>query len=244
MGVHVGSRLVTLALGLMPSLCLAAPVFEDLRTWAGPGWDIAQYKIAHARDPRTAQAAVRDNWAVRDINGDGLADVLAIFEVDPRLEDERGRPCPAESYETGCYYVYGARALRVYLGHPSGGVSLVSVNNTVLQADEGGVFGDPLEGLSFNERGSLVLGFYGGSSWRWWNRYTFQWRAADLHLIGKTEGSMWNVTGELNEIDENYLTHRRKTTTAESFEAPSHEEWSTIPAAPLKAFGDVRFGEN
>lgn len=41
----------------------------------------------------------------------------------------------------------------------------------------GGVFGDPYEGISIEKNG-FEISFYGGSSWRWANRYTFSFSPA------------------------------------------------------------------
>lgn len=243
MGSVWGSRFLALALGFAPALSFAAPTFEQVRGLAGRGWDVAQYRKALAdSDPAAAYRAARGNWLVADLNQDGLSDLVAIYEANPRLENDHGVPCAQVNYETNCFWRYGAREMRVYLGRGGDVLSLISVNRTVLTAEDGGVWGDPLEGLTVNSRGSVVLNVYGGSNWRWWRRHTFQWRDADLYLVGLTDGFVFIVDGQSKDTDSNFLTRRQKTTTVESFEGRAVETWKDLAPAPLKAIGSVDLG--
>lgn len=54
--------------------------------------------------------------------------------------------------------------------------------NAVMQEDEGGVYGDPFDGMSI-ENNQLVLRFYGGSaSWRWIRKFNFSIVDEDIIL--------------------------------------------------------------
>ena len=53
------------------------------------------------------------------------------------------------------------------------------------RADEGGVWGDPFEGLTI-ENGVLTIRLYGGNAWRWGYQYQFQCNGDEL-LLTKTE---------------------------------------------------------
>lgn len=124
-----------------------------------------------------------------DLNKDGINDVaMVIEEINKPTE---GAP---------------KRALLMALGKGNGSYTLsVIAENAVLKSDEGGVWGDPLEGVSI-DRGSVLISFYGGSNWRWYSAYRFRFQDDDWYLIGATIGSYFtgNATGE--EEDYNLLT--------------------------------------
>lgn len=70
--------------------------------------------------------------------------------------------------------VHDNRKKLVVIKHKEDEDCLITYNKfAVLQEDEGGVYGDPYDGLSV-ENNQLVLRFYGGSaSWRWIRRFNF-----------------------------------------------------------------------
>lgn len=81
----------------------------------------------------------------------------------------------------------------------------IEAKNAILKADEGGVMGDPFNGIEI-KNGSLYLHFLGGSAWRWENSYQFRFQDGDFYLIGATK-SFFNInTNEGTKKDYNLLT--------------------------------------
>lgn len=127
-----------------------------------------------------------------DLNKDGIKDVATIIE---QIESERDEA--------------PSRALLIAFGTKDNSYSLsIIADKVILKADEGGIWGDPFESLSI-ERGSVVVSDYGGSNWRWYNKFRFRYQDNDWYLIGATMGEYFagNATQEeANEEDYNLLT--------------------------------------
>lgn len=186
------------------------------------GSDIAQTAIARMSegnskyDLETASA----NTIIRDFDGNGALDFAVIVEVNPKLliDNDENQPCEKIDYEKNCYMVYGKRKLSIYMN----GSNIPFTENTqiVLNAEDGGVFGDPLVGLSLNKRGSLMLDFYGGSSWRWGQSYTIQHRINNFYLVGLSSSYGWVGDGREDTSDYNLLTGLEIKTSKKEFESP------------------------
>ncbi|WP_213526793.1 hypothetical protein [Paenibacillus sp. J31TS4] len=130
--------------------------------------------------------------AAGDLNKDGVEDAAVI------LEQETGKDGEVPN-----------RALFIAFGDGNGGYqqSILAVK-AILRADQGGAWGDPLEGISV-DNGSLVISFYGGSNDRWYANYRFRFQDNDWYLIGATMGSYFTGTmtrENANEEDYNLLT--------------------------------------
>lgn len=65
-------------------------------------------------------------------------------------------------------------------------IPMETADDVILNANQGGVWGDPFAGISI-DRGSLLIQFYGGSNWRWDLRYRFRYQDNGFYLIGVTE---------------------------------------------------------
>ncbi|NHN32866.1 hypothetical protein G9U52_23910 [Paenibacillus sp. S3N08] len=78
-----------------------------------------------------------------------------------------------------------ARALVIGYGTGYGNYELAAFNdNIVLRADEGGILGDPYNGIYFDDQGILTVSEYGGSNWRWSNNYRFAYLVDEWYFIG------------------------------------------------------------
>lgn len=160
---------------------------------------------SRARGSQTLEDVIPEDWTelrgydgepVRvagDLNKDGIKDAATVIE--------KAAPAGEEAPE---------RALLIAFGKPDGSYKLsVIADGVLLRADEGGVWGDPFDGLEIN-RGSLVVSEYGGSNWRWYNRYRFRYQDGDWFLIGMTSGTYFNGGEEpeeqATEEDYNLLT--------------------------------------
>lgn len=130
-----------------------------------------------------------------DLNKDKLKDIAAVIEytgdyTDNEEEEGIGKP----------------RVLFIILQKKDGSFKLaVQSANLIMREGEGGILGDPFDGIEYN-RGSVVISFYGGSAWRWGYTYRFRYQNKDWYLIGKTELSENVNTGESKIIDTNCIT--------------------------------------
>ncbi len=216
---------------------------ETIRGLAREGSDVAQIQAAllNGVSENEALEVGSQNYVIRDFDGDGITDLVVIFEQNPRLLDDNGQACSHEDWQTGCRIEYGPRTLQFWNGQKNGKLyNLVSENNKiVLGADEGGVFGEPLLGLSLNKKGSLILSFYGGSAWRWSMDFTFQFRKNDLFLIGYDDYSGWTGDGRSETSSTNYLTGTVVKSKAKSGNAKTHYSTSKIPVQPLQSLSEV-----
>lgn len=130
--------------------------------------------------------------AESDLNNDGINDIAIVIEETNKSLD-----------------IAPKRALLIAFGDKNNAYTLsVIAENAILKADEGGVWGDPLEGISV-DRGSLLISFYGGSNWRWYRTYRFRFQDNDWYLIGATLGSYFTgntIEENADEEDYNLLT--------------------------------------
>lgn len=127
-----------------------------------------------------------------DLNKDGIKDVATVIE---ELEfDTEDAPL---------------RALLIAFGTANDSYTLsIIADKVILPSDSGGVWGDPFDSLQI-ERGTIVVSDYGGSNWRWYNKYRFRFQDNDWYLIGATMGEYYTGTQTPdtgNEEDYNLLT--------------------------------------
>jgi hypothetical protein len=177
------------------------------------------------------EAFVPQGWMVNedatgDLNGDGRPDLALIVEgPEKRLENLN---CGADRQKvTGLYradqdYVDGAvringvemnesypRILLILMARKEGGYRLALRNNTIiLRENEGGMF-DPvtLDSLDIR-RGSLFLGYYAGTAWRWGITAQFRLRDGKWRLIGFNRSHDHTMSKAETYYDFNLLTGR------------------------------------
>lgn len=127
-----------------------------------------------------------------DLNKDNIPDIAVVIEK--KISEEEEAP---------------PRALLIAFGTSNGSYELsIIADNVMLKADEGGIWGDPFDELSI-DKGSVLVSDYGGSNWRWYNKYRFRFQDEDWYLIGVTVGSYFTGTHTLenaDEVDYNLLT--------------------------------------
>lgn len=123
-----------------------------------------------------------------DLNNDSLSDIAAVIEKDGDMDF---------SYP---------RIFFILLQNQNKSYNLsVKSEKLILKANEGGVWGDPYESIII-DRGSILVNFYGGSNWRWSNKYRFRYQDSDWYLIGTTTESFHTGSGEGTYEDYNFLT--------------------------------------
>ncbi|HAK45585.1 MAG TPA: hypothetical protein DCO79_06660 [Spirochaeta sp.] len=174
------------------------------------------------------ESYIPDGWSVlssveADFNNDALIDIAAILE---KSEDEDS--------------LY-PRTLIILFQNSMNSYTLSAATDTaVMRANEGGIWGDPFESLTVSGS-DIVVEFYGGSNWRWYNKYNFTyrdnlWRLSELRL-----GYYFTPTTTFDNADEeyyNFLTGKyisRKTDDAGSLNI-YEEDMKKRDLIPLKDF--------
>ncbi|MES2765575.1 MAG: hypothetical protein V4642_06900 [Bacteroidota bacterium] len=117
------------------------------------------------------------------------------------------------------------------------GYELVEQSNTfILRSSEGGVLGDPFQGISA-ENGVLEIDFYGGSSDRWSLTYKFQYRKDAFTLIG-AESYFFNTNDMSYESNSfNFLTSKVQITKGNNeTDEKEAEKWVALKKFKLKTF--------
>lgn len=124
-----------------------------------------------------------------DLNKDGISDVAVVIVA---TDENEATQAPQ-------------RSLLIALGNSDDTYTLSVIGKkAILRADEGGVWGDPFDSIEI-DRGSIVINFYGGSNWRWYQHYRFRYQDDGWYLIGATLGSYFNaVTTEENADEDDY----------------------------------------
>jgi hypothetical protein len=146
---------------------------EDIYSLIPKGWQLLE---------RVEGEPVR---AEGDLNNDGINDIAIVVEEINKSLDEAAK-----------------RALIIAFGDGDNTYGFsVMAENAMLKVDEGGVWGDPIEGISV-DRGSLLIDFYGGSNWRWYSTYRFRYQDNDWYLIGATLGSYFTGNTTMDNADE------------------------------------------
>lgn len=119
-----------------------------------------------------------------DLNNDGLVDIAAVLEKEDISQEAPDR------------------AIMVAFGQEDHTYKRsVIAEHAVMSANEGGIYGDPFEGLTI-EKGVLVLRHVGGSNWRWYNTYRFRYQDEAWYLIGATTGSYFTGNELIDNADE------------------------------------------
>lgn len=99
-----------------------------------------------------------------DLNGDGLDEFVAAIETPVIIEDARERLVVIFEKQEGRW------------------ILLKSSASPILNSEEGGIMGDPFEGLGIHDK-ELHISHYGGSNWRWWMQDTYGYDGVDFVLI-------------------------------------------------------------
>jgi hypothetical protein len=216
---------------------------ELLRSLAPEGSDVAmiQTEILRGSTEDEALKSAEGNYLIKDIDGDGVSDILVIFEKNPTLINDDGKACPKEDWQAGCRITYGDRVVQFWKGQGNGQLfNKVSENSKiVMRADDGGIFGEPLQGFSVSKKGSISLNFYGGSAWRWSVNYTLQFRTNDLYFIGYDTSYGWNGDGRFEATSINYLTGKVVKSSSKGENARVHYKTSRLAKQPLLALSKI-----
>lgn len=158
--------------------------------------DVQTPEPNHEQQYNNLYSIVPDGWHVLertegepviaegDLNKDSISDIATVIEKN--VMEQSATP----------------RSLLIAFGSKNNTYSVsIIAENVVMKADEGGVWGDPFDSLSI-DRGSVLVSDYGGSNWRWYNKYRFRYQNNDWFLIGITMGSYFTGTTTMENSDE------------------------------------------
>ena len=164
--------------------------------------------------------AVARSYLFADVNGDGREDLAVAVE-----------PAPATARDGDM--TFGQRALQIYLADGSGKLVLAATGpKVILNADDGGMFGDPLAGLDLNRKGSLRISHEGGAADHWGLVQTFQCLQGRWQLIGATRTQASSVKQTIRTVDVNLLTGDELTTLTQGNRKPVVTR-RRVPVQPL-----------
>lgn len=101
-----------------------------------------------------------------DLNGDGRKDAILVLEdLSPKTNEDD--------------YEEGKRSLLILERGANDKLTLVKRNDKIVYCRTcGGVFGDPFDSVTVGAK-TFTVNHYGGSAWRWANRYTFNYSRID-----------------------------------------------------------------
>ena len=137
------------------------------------------------------------DFAKQDMNGDKLPDYILILKV--KGEDTM-------SFDNLNWEA--ARPLLLILRQSNGSLKqTVSNNDLILCRQCGGVMGDPYQGLTVKP-GEFSANFYGGSSWRWTEGYTFRYDNIKKDWFLQTHASSSFQSGDPEKTLEEKIINR------------------------------------
>lgn len=156
--------------------------------------------------------------AVGDLNKDGLEDTVIVVEnINYKMDDG-----------SFCNNFSCPRSMLILLQTKGGSYKLsIKSDKAILLAGEGGIFGDPFEGLKI-DNGSLLINFYGGSAWRWSYSYRFRYQDNGWFLIWAASNNYFNVADCVDKsVDYDFLANRKKEIVSSNW-----EDWDSQDSKP------------
>lgn len=187
----------------------------------------------------TAQEAFPNNcdtvcFQQGDLNNDGIQDLVIC--ATPR------NPENMMTRDDGYEYNFNEPVLAIYFGQNGEKYSLFKeYPNTIPGAED--EFSFITVEPEITEKGVLKFDvevyYSAGSSQTGQDSYLYRFQDDDFYLIGSETGSFSRYSGEAEEVSNNYLTKKQKTTTSNVFDdkVEPTETWSDLPDEPLEKLG-------
>ena len=110
---------------------------------------------------------------IGDLDKDGIDEKVIVYETN-------------ESTEYG-----NVREIRILKKVGGKWKDWKKSKSAILKSEEGGIMGDPFEGIEIKS-GILNINFFGGSSWKWSYTDKYRFQNNNFELIGYTEVSFRN----------------------------------------------------
>ncbi|MFS4457503.1 hypothetical protein [Maribacter sp. 2304DJ31-5] len=102
-----------------------------------------------------------------DLDNDGIAEKVIVYETNEKTE-------------------FGnIREIQILKNKSGEWTEWQKSKNAILKSQEGGMWGDPFEGIEI-ENGILKIHFFGGSSWKWSYIDKYRFQNNQFELIGYT----------------------------------------------------------
>ena len=154
--------------------------------------------------------------ATGDLNRDGREDAAVVIEAPDGVTEPADACTKDDDYSDA-----PVRRLIVAFADGNGSYERAADEpRVVLRSDEGGVMGDPFDGVSV-EHGSVVLNFYGGSRWRWGLTLRFRFDDGAWRMAGMTDTQLDSIANSTIEYDYNALSGKVQVNVEEAPEATS-----------------------
>lgn len=103
-----------------------------------------------------------------DLDSDGISERIIVYDTNDTTEDGI------------------VRELQILKKSNSDWAIWKKSRNAILKSQEGGMSGDPFEGIEVL-KGLLIIKFSGGSSWKWSYKDKYRFQKGELELIGYSE---------------------------------------------------------
>lgn len=140
------------------------------------------------------------DFAKNDMNGDRLEDYILILKIkgEDTLTYENEKPD-------------AARPLLLIIRQADKSLKHVLTNNELVYCKQcGGVMGDPYQSIT-TKPGEFTLDFYGGSSWRWSDNYTFRYDKIKKDWFLQSHYSTSFQSGDPDNTTETTVINRSET---------------------------------
>ncbi|TYB78955.1 hypothetical protein [Bizionia myxarmorum] len=96
------------------------------------------------------------------------------------------------------------REIRILKNEEGKWVEWVKTQNAILKSEEGGMMGDPFQGIEILD-GVLNISFFGGSSWKWSYTDKYRFQNNQFELIGYTS-TYFKLCEHWSSVDFNLIT--------------------------------------
>jgi hypothetical protein len=140
------------------------------------------------------------DFAKNDMNGDSLEDYILILKIkgEDTLTYENEKPD-------------AARPLLLIIRQADKPLKHILTNNELVYCKQcGGVMGDPYQSIT-TKPGEFTLDFYGGSSWRWSDNYTFRYDKIKKDWFLQSHYSSSFQSGDPDNTTETTVINRSET---------------------------------
>lgn len=168
--------------------------------------------IASKKEVDTEEAIKKDEKGISETpNAEKI--IKEVMDENDEIMDFKTFTGSHESFFCFAIIVHENKKKLLVIKHKDNVNYLIANNeNAVMQEDEGGVYGDPYDGISI-EDGQLVMHYYGGSaSWRWIRELYFDIGDEDIILskyifyyfhanVDNQEDILKSIGGNIKELD-------------------------------------------
>lgn len=180
---------------------------------------------------KTIDDVFPSNWILKDsatgdLNGDGLADLVAVAEWKDTIEELR----PDNTVNLG-----SPRILLIYFANSkTGNLELMLQHNTfIIRYGEGGMDPEAYDKASIKNK-VLEISYI---LLRGHTEYKFRYQQGDFYLIGATTGG--ESGGQIDYWDINFLTKKAKHESGDISDVKLKLKWVNVPVQKLKKLKEL-----